>query len=178
MNSRPVYIGIISICIVVISVSLYYILGGFDKQEIYFFPGTTRTVVGKEYFLPDDEDTFYAKMDSAKADLLEGILKGKLTAVIYDDEWKTRDSLHCFIGSSQDSVQGVVRLPAGYDYRQFATERIYKLFVTQSQWIRPLPEENEELLTVKSIEEGEVLQPVTFELYFRDGSFSVEKWVK
>ena len=147
-------------------------------MEVYFFGGTDRTVIGKEYFIPDDKKDFYIKMDSAKADLLSGMLKGKLTAVIYQDEWRERDSLHCFIGASQDSVKGVVRLPAGYEYKQFSTDRIYKIFITQSGWVIPSPKSIEETLEVKSIEEGEVLQPITFELYYEDGSLSVEKWVR
>lgn len=178
MNSRNTYTGIIVICLAVIFTSLYFILGGFDKIEVYFFPGTDRTMIGKEYFIPDDNKAFRAKMDSAKSDMLKGILKGKLAAVIYQDEWQEKDSLHCFIGVAQDSVQGVVRLPAGYDYAQFSTDRIYKIFITQSGWVIPSPATIEEILEVKSIEEGEVLQPFTFELYYEDNSMSVEKWVK
>lgn len=178
MKSGTIYIGVISVCIIIISISMYYVLGGFDRVEVYFFPGTDRTVIGKEYFIPDDNKTFSAKMDSAKADLLKGVLKGKLTAVMYQDEWKDRDSLHCFIGTSRDSVQDVVRLPAGYEYQQFSTHRIYKIFITQSGWVIPSPKTLEQKLEVRSIKEGEVLQPLTFEIYYEDGSFSVEKWVK
>ncbi len=147
-------------------------------MEVYYFEGINRTVIGKEYFLPDDNKTFREKMDSIRMDLTAGILKGKLAAVIYQDEWNESDSLHCFVGVAQDSVKGVVRLPSGYEYQQFETSRIYKVFMTQSRWVIPSPESIEEVLTVKSIEQGEVLQPITFELYYEDGSFSVEKWVR
>ena len=89
-----------------------------------------------------------------------------------------KDSIHCFIGASRDSIQGLVRIPAGYLYKQFTTDKVYKIFMTKSGWVRPLPETIEEIMKVRSIEEGEVLQPLTFELYYEDGSFSVEKWVK
>ena len=179
MSSKTLYLIVIVVCLSVVSAGIYFILGGFEETEVYFFDGTDRMVIGKEHFLKNDKKSFYAEMDSAKADLLSGVLKGKLTAVIYQDEWQEKDSLHCFIGVAQDSVKGgVVRLPAGYDYRQFSTDRIYKIFVTQSMWVVPSPKTLEETLQVRSIEEGEVLQPVTFELYYEDGSFSVEKWVK
>lgn len=178
MSSRTLYLIIIIVCLSVVSVGVYFILGGFEETEVYFFDGTERTVIGKEHFLKNDKDSFYAEMDSAKADLMSGVLKGKLTAVIYQDEWQEKDSLHCFIGVAQDSVKGMLRLPAGYNYKQFSTPRIYKIFVTQSRWVVPSPKTLEEVLEVRSIEEGEVLQPITFELYYEDGSFSVEKWVK
>ncbi|MBC6401965.1 MAG: hypothetical protein GDA37_13355 [Ekhidna sp.] len=75
-------------------------------------------------------------------------------------------------------IKGVARIPAGFDYRQYRTEKIYKIFITQSDWIRPTPESIEEMMLIKSIEEGEVLKPYTFELYYQDGSFSVEKWIQ
>jgi len=178
MKSRIPYIVVIIICLTIISIGTYYVLGGFDKTEVYFFEGTERTVIGKEHFIPDDRKSFEMVMDSAKADLLKGLLKGKLTAVIFQDEWQERDSIHCFIGTAQDSIKGVVRLPVDYEYQKFSTNRIYKIFVTQSMWVVPSPEKIEEIMGVKSIEEGEVLQPITFELYYEDGSFSVEKWVK
>jgi len=178
MKSRTPYLVVIVICVIIISVGIYFVLGGFDETEVYFFEGTERTVIGKEYFIKDDRKDFYAIMDSAKAELLKGVLKGKLTAVIYQDEWQERDSIHCFVGTAQDSVKGVVRLPIEYEYKKFSTDRIYKIFVTQSMWVVPSPEKMEEIMEVKSVEEGEVLQPITFELYYEDGSFSVEKWIR
>ncbi len=175
---RSFYTVIIVVCILIISVGVYYLLGGFDPIRIYYFAGTNRTVIGKEYYLPDQRKDFWEKLDSAKADLLDGTIKGNLVAVVYQDEWTDRDSIHCFIGASQDSTQGVLRIPAGYEYKQFETERIYKVFMTQNRWIQPTPGTIEEIMEVKSIEEGEVLQPYSFELYYRDGSSSVEKWVK
>ncbi|MBC6410877.1 MAG: hypothetical protein GDA42_10565 [Ekhidna sp.] len=174
---KAIYIVMIVTSLSIISGSLYYILGGFDPVKIYFFDGTTRTVIGREYILPDDNKYFQQQMDIAKADLSAGNLKGMLTAVIYRDE-NLQDSIRYFIGASQDSIKGVARIPAGFDYRQYRTEKIYKIFITQSDWIRPTPESIEEMMLIKSIEEGEVLKPYTFELYYQDGSFSVEKWIQ
>jgi len=176
-RASVIYIVIIVISLSIISGSLYYLLGGFDPVEIYFFNGMTRTVIGREYILPDDNKHFRQQMDSTKADLSDGILKGTLTAVVYSDE-DLQDSIRYFIGASQDSIKGVARVPAGFDYRQYRTKRIYKLFITQSDWVSPTPQKIEELMLIKSIEEGEILKTYTFELYYEDGSRSVEKWVK
>ena len=144
-KAKTLYFVIIAVCLSAISAGVYFILGGFDPVEIYFFNGTTRTVIGREYILADDNKYFQQQMDSAKADLLRGNLTGMLTAVVYQDE-DLKDSIRYFIGASQDSIEGVVRVPAGFDYRQYRTERIYKIFVTQSGWVSPTPEEIEEEL--------------------------------
>ncbi|MEM7298066.1 MAG: hypothetical protein AAF391_07350, partial [Bacteroidota bacterium] len=83
-----------------------------------------------------------------------------------------------FIGASQDDINGVVRMPAGYQYKHFKTDRIYRIFITQHPLVMPTPDEIEQMMEIKAIEEGELLQPVTFELYYEDNSLSVEKWVK
>ncbi len=152
-------------------------MGGFNPIEIYFFDGTTRTVIGKEYVLPNGNEHFKEKMDSAKADILNGNLKGKLTAVIYP-KGESEDSSRYFIGVAQDSIVGIIRIPAEFDYRQFKTDRIYKIFITQSSWVAPAPHEIEEMMELRAIEEGEMLKPYTFEIYYEDGSFSIEKWVR
>ncbi|MEM6644310.1 MAG: hypothetical protein AAF616_15130 [Bacteroidota bacterium] len=177
-KAKKTYLAIITLCLLTIGFSFYYILGGFDEVQVYFFRGMERTVIGKEFVIKNDHKAFTSQMDSVKEDFMNGVLKGKLTALIYQDEWQEKDSLHCFLGVSQDSTSGVVRLPAGYEYRKFSTDRIYKTFISQSVWVAPSPASIEEMMEVKSIEEGEVLQPITFEIYYRDGSRSIEKWVK
>ena len=172
---KTIYIGIFIFFF--LTLSFYFILGGFDPVEIRFFNGTTRTVIGREYVLPDGNKYFQQQMDSLKTSLLEKNLSGILTAVVYQNE-DLKDSIRYFLGAAQDSTKGVPRVPAGFDYRQYHTDRVYRIFVKQSNWTHPTPEKIEELMNAESIKEGETLEPYTFELYYEDGSFSIEKWVK
>ncbi|MEM6735942.1 MAG: hypothetical protein AAGC64_04240 [Bacteroidota bacterium] len=177
-NARSIYWGIIVIGLIIVSGGIYYLLDGFDPVKVYFFNGATRTVIGKEYYIPNDHKIFRTKMDSATIDLENETLKGKLTTVVYQDQWINKDSIHCFIGASQDSIKEALRIPPGYDCKKFSTNRIYRIFITQNQWTQPTPETIEEIMAIKSMEEGDVFQPLTFELYHRDKSLHVEKWVK
>lgn len=180
-RAKYLYLSVIILCLVIISGCIYYVLGGFDPVEVYLFDGPAeRTVIGKEYFLPanDNSKEYNERMTEAWQDIQNGTLKGQLTSVIYVNDTLSKDSIHCFIGASFEEIKGVMRMPSGYEYRQFTTNRIYKIFVTQHALARPTPEENEQLMQVRSIEEGEVLQPYTFELYYEDNSLSIEKWVK
>lgn len=175
-RQKYIYLSIIVVCLIIISTSIYYVLGGFEKVEIFFFEGTSRAVIGKEHYMSNRN--FRQKMDSARIDIQEGKLKGMLTAVLYQSDTIPQDSILCFIGASQDDINGVVRMPAGYQYKHFKTDRIYKIFISQHPLVMPKPEEIEQMMEIKAIEEGELLQPVTFELYYEDNSLSVEKWVK
>ena len=177
-RTKYIYLIIIAVCVLIISTSIYYMLGGFDPIKIYFFEGTSKAVIGKEFLIPNDRKIFFKKMDSARMDIQSGKLKGELTAVIYENDYLSEDSIQCFIGASQNAVKNVVRIPAGFKYRQYTTEKVYKIFITQHPLIQPIPGKIEEMMKVRSIQEGEVLQPITFELYYEDGSSSIEKWVK
>lgn len=177
-NSKSLYLFVIVFCLVLISSGIYYLLGGFKKLEVYFFDGSERTVIGKEFFIRDGNKDFNTKMDSVALAIKSGTLKGDLTAVIYDDDWKERDSLHVFIGAAQHNASGIMQIPAGYTYKEFSSSRVYKVFISQNGWVRPSTDEVEEVLEIKAIEEGEVFQPITFEVYFQDGSFNVEKWIE
>ena len=101
-----------------------------------------------------------------------------LTYIEFENDTIGEDSVHYFVGASIDEVNNVVMLPAGYDYKEFKTDKIFKVFITQHTLVRPTPDEIDEIMEVKAIEEGVVLQPISFELYYKDNSLSVEYWAK
>ena len=170
--------AIIIVCLIIIAWSTYYTLGGFDPVEIFVMEGKERTVIGKEYIEKYDYDGFDKKMKETRAAIDSGRLKGMLTVVFFENDTIGEDSVHYFLGASKDEVKNVVMLPAGYDYREFKTDKVFKAFMTQHPLVRPNPDEMNELMEVKAIEEGEVLQPISFELYYQDNSLSVEYWAK
>ena len=172
------YSVIIVLCLIIIAWSTYYTLGGFDPVEIFIMEGKERTVIGKEYIEKYRLADFDIRMLETRAAIDSGRLNGMLTVVFFKNETIGSDSVHYFIGASVDEVKDVFRLPAGYDFREFKSEKIFKIFITQHWLVQPLPEEIEELMQIKSIEEGEVLTPFWFEMYYEDESLSVEYWAK
>ena len=172
------YSVIIVLCLIIIAWSTYYTLGGFDPVEIFIMEGKERTVIGKEYIEKYRLADFDIRMLETRTAIDSGRLNGMLTVVFFKNETIGSDSVHYFIGASVDEVKDVFRLPAGYDFREFKSEKIFKIFITQHWLVQPLREEIEELMQIKSIEEGEVLTPFWFEMYYEDESLSVEYWAK
>ena len=177
-RAKQLYLAIIIVCLIIIAWSTYYTLGGFDPVEIYVMEGKERTVIGKEYIEKYRPSEFGLKMQQTKAEIDSGKLKGMLTVVFFENDTIGDDSVHYFLGASRDEIKDVLQLPAGYSYKEFRTDKVLKIFMTQHVLVRPTPEEIGELMQVKSIEEGAVLQPYSFELYYPDQSFSVEYWAR
>ena len=140
--------------------------------------GKQRTVIGNEYIEKYRPSDFDEKMKAMRAEINSGTLDGMLTVVFYENDTIGKDSIHYFLGASTDQVSDVLKLPAGYDYKEFRTDKVFKMFMTQHPLVRPNPNEVAEIVEVKAIEEGEILQPYSFELYYPDESLSVEYWAK
>lgn len=177
-RAKQLYLVIIVICLMVIAWSTYYTLGGFDPVEIFVLDAKERTVIGKEYIDKYRPSDFDMRMRETKAEIDSGRLKGMLTVIFFENETIGKDSVHYFIGASNEEIKNVLRLPAGYSYKEFRTTKVFKVFMTQHVLVRPTPEKIAEMVQVKSIEEGVVLQPMSFELYYPDRSFSVEYWAR
>lgn len=172
------YLTVIIILLLALVTSIYYTLGGFDPVEVFVMEDKERTVIGIEYVEKYDFEAFDFRMRETRSAIDSGRLEGMLTVVFYRDEKLGKDSVHYFLGASVDQVNDVIRLPAGYDYREFKTDKVFKVFLSQNRLVRPLPEEIEQLIKLKAVEEGRELQPYSFELYYKDESLSVEHWAK
>lgn len=177
-RAKQIYLFIIVFCLVIIGIATYYSLGGFEKIEIYEFDGQERTVIGKEFIGKHNSPIYDSLMLATRGAILSGKLEGAMTVVYYPDAFDHNDSIKCFIGASLNEIKGIVRVPSKYDYREFKTEKVYKMFITQHPLVRPLPNEIASMFEVRSIEDGNVLQPFNFEVYYEDGSLSVEAWTR
>ena len=71
-NSKNLYLLVIIFCLLLTSSGVYYLLGGFKKMEVYFFDGSERTVIGKEFFIRDGNKHFSTKMDSVALAIQSG----------------------------------------------------------------------------------------------------------
>ncbi|MEO9482653.1 MAG: hypothetical protein ABJG47_04380 [Ekhidna sp.] len=177
-RTKQLYLVIIIACLIIIAWSTYYTLGGFEPVEIYVMEVKERTVIGKEYIEKYHYADFSDRIEAAKIEVDSGRLKGMLTVIFFQNDTIGIDSAHYFIGASQDEIKDVLRVPAGYSYKEFRANKVFKIFMTQHELVRPRPEKVAELVQVKAIEEGAVLQPFSFELYYPDRSFSVEYWAR
>lgn len=178
IRAKIIYSVIIATLLGILIWSTYYTLGGFDPVEIFVTKGAERTVIGREYIEKYNYETFDQRVREAMADIDSNRLKGKLAVVFFENDTIGQDSIHYFIGAYRDEIKSVVRLPSGYDYKEFRASTVLKVFLAQHWLVRPSPEDIHELVQVRAIEEGVVLQPYWFELYYEDMTLSVEYWAQ
>lgn len=155
----------------------YYSLGGFDELQVFSFEGAERTVIGRHFVGREPSEEIEQIVLETKEMVENGRLKGQFTMVIYQDETLGEDSVHYFIGASFDEIRNILELPSGFTYEEFKTNKIYRVFITQHPLVRPFPDEVQSMIEVRSIEDGEVLSPYTFDIYYEDGSLRTEGWV-
>ena len=177
-RAKQVYLVIIVICLIIISYATYYSLGGFDKIEVFVFDGANRTVIGKHYIGKYQPQQVQDILKATKVLIDNGKLKGQIALVEYQNDTIGSDSTHLFIGASFDAIRGILEIPAGFTYQEYETNKIYRVFITQHPFVRPLPSEIRSMMEVRSIEDGQVLVPYTFDLYYSDGSWCTEAWVR
>ncbi len=177
-RAKWIYITIIVACLGITLVATYYSLGGFDKLEVYAFEGSSRTVIGQHYIGEAKSPDIRMLVDEVKEMVDNERLKGQFTLVEYFDDAISEDSIHLFIGASFEGIKNVLELPAGYTFEEFNTRKIYRAFITQHPLVRPYPAEIRSMMEVRAIEDGEVLAPFTFDIYYDDGSLRTESWVR
>ena len=177
-RAKFIYLAIIVVCLIILSTTVYYVLGGFDEIEVYSYDGGERTVIGKQYIGKFKPQELQKILVETKTMIDGGKLKGQLTLVDYQNDTIGEDSTHYFIGASFDEIRNVLELPAGFTYEEYRTPSIYRVFITQHPLIQPLPSTIRSLIEVRAIEDGLVLQPFTFDIYYEDGSLFTEGWVK
>jgi hypothetical protein len=97
---KILYLSIIFVSLIIISGSVYYLLGGFEPVKIYELEGVERAVLGREYLGKYDAQVLDSLMRSSREDIQKGKVKGRLTLVDY--HMPSEDSVHFFIGASTD----------------------------------------------------------------------------
>lgn len=177
-RTKAIYLTIIVTLLLLVSGLTYYGLGGFDELEVYEFEGGERTVIGKHYIGRFTNKETRAFMLEARELIESEQLKGKLTLIEYQNDTIGSDSTHFFIGASFDEIRGILEIPTGFTYEEFRTDKIYRVFITQHVLVSPSPTQIRGMMEVEAINDGKVLEPFTFDLYYEDGSWCTEGWTK
>ncbi len=177
-RARWLYLSIIIFCLTVIVFTTYYTLGGFDESQVYVFEGGSRTVIGKQFIGDAGSSQIDELVQEARALIDNGRLTGQFVLVEYQNDTIGEDSVHLYIGAALEEIRNVLEIPSGYSYEEFTTDKIYRVFITQHPLVRPFPAEIRSLIEVRAIQEGEVLAPYTFDIYYDDGSLRTEAWVR
>ncbi len=136
---KYVYLGIIFLCIVIMSFCVYYFLGGFDPIEIKETNGTTFSVMGKAYkgkfYRSDSLNKIYDEINDM---LINQNYEGDFAEVSFLNTGITDEEVDLYLGILfyGDAIQ----VPAGFTVRDFKSERVLYTRFTNYHQVRPGPE--------------------------------------
>ena len=175
-GKRIIYLLLIVLFLGVIVTSVYYLLGGFEKVEVYQLNPINRTVVGKQF---DTHYTDEAPIEFGKycRSLIEqGDIEGILTIINYQPDTLSPKQTSRFIGISLK--EDMAEIPQGFEIREMVSEERFAVFLSMHVLVQPRPHTIEKMLREKAAASGFELDDFFVELRYLDNSLSVEGWVK
>jgi hypothetical protein len=162
--------------IVGIAISIYSLLGGFDKIEIAQSTNNIYSIVGKwvegERMHQVERKTFNEMRDL----VIEGKFKGELCMIDYPSDTLGENEIKRFIGVLLENDE-VTAIPSGYQVLEIETRRSYKTALTMHPLVMPNSEKIDQALRNYARENfSDSLQRVSMEIYYPDNSVLIEKF--
>ena len=170
------YIGIIVISMVIITASVYYLLGGTDKVEVFQLPAEQKIIVGKAFQGRPTDPTIERNFLAARRLLLDSAIIGTLTIVDYKSDTLENNEVSFFIGIA--IKDRMVEVPEGFEVRKFSTQQKFALFLSMHPLVRPTSKKIEQMLTSTADSAGYDLKNFFIELHYYDDSMSVEAYAR
>jgi len=163
---------LIAVLLTVIGSSIYYLLGGFDKVEVYEVPAERKNIVGKYfkgyYAHPDLELIWNESLEQLK----NGSLTGEMAVVNYQNDSLDNDEVEQFIGIALSG--GMAEIPSGFEVLEIEMDKKLAVFLGMHPLVRPNPITIEKMFNAFAQENGLSPKPMTVELHFEDNSMSIE----
>ncbi len=173
---KGLWIGLITVLLVIIGSSIYYLLGGFKEVVVYELQGERRNIVGKYfkgyYAHPELEDIW----NECRNRIQGGSLTGNLAVVNYQNDSLDNDEVEQFIGVALEG--GMAEIPSNFEVLELVSERKLAVFLSMHPLVRPNPIRIERLFAAYAEENGLELEASTLEVHFADNSMTVESQVR
>ncbi|MEM9327936.1 MAG: hypothetical protein AAGA85_19885 [Bacteroidota bacterium] len=171
-KQKALYGAVIAVLLFVIGLSVYYLIGGFEKVTILYQEGERRSVVGKYYkgyyAHPDLEDLWEASRELVR----QRAIPGQLAVVNYDNDSLDNDEVEQFIGVMIEG--GMAEVPPDFEVLEIDMTHQLRVFLPMHPMVRPRPRKMERMLAEFANANGYVLADHTLELHFEDNSMILE----
>ncbi|MCV9388728.1 hypothetical protein [Reichenbachiella ulvae] len=162
--------------IIGIALSIYSLLGGYDKIEIAQSTNNVYSVVGKwvegERMHQVERETFNEMRDL----VINEKFKGELCMIDYPSDTLGENEIKRFIGVLLDGEE-VTAIPSGFTVLEISTRRSYKTALAMHPLVMPNSEKIDQALRSYAKENfGDSLQSLSMEIYYPDNSVLIEKF--
>lgn len=164
------------VSLVVILMSVYYYMGGFDEVKTYKSDGSNYAIVGKwlrgEVARKEEAVLFNEVRDK----LIRNKLSGTLCMVDYASDTLTKGEINRFVGILLNNT--VSAIPSGYTVLELSDSVTFRAALTMHPLVMPNSRKVRQLLETHAARENEVLDSFTIEHYYVDNSVMVEVFTR
>jgi hypothetical protein len=143
-TSRIFYGSLIVVFITIISLSIYYLLGGYNEMKLYRAEPENRVLFGK--FFDTVHDSQFASHGSKCRQMIEeGSINGRLTVMLYPNDSLKDSELDRFVGIS--TTEEMVEVPSDFEIIEIdLPERIVLEMADMHLLVQPRPDKVEEMI--------------------------------
>lgn len=166
------YLSLITVLLVIIGYSSYYLLGGFERKEVSRGGPVKRNIVGK-YFKGFYKHPDLEKIWVENRELLEsGAIPGTLAVITYKNDSLDRDVVEQFIGIAIEG--GMAEIPMGFEVNELRMDERLLIALVMHPLVRPSPRTVADMFDDFAAKEVDKLGNYTLELHYKDNSMLVE----
>lgn len=156
-----------------VSLILYYILGGFKPVVYSVIPGGKYIIIGKEYIGVNNSNTLETLFTEVKEKINTSFTDGTLT-IVYDDEKYDAEynQVGYFIGIYVQETPSAI--PDGYTLREYGPSKTIRAVINSHNLVMPKPDNVRQKAIELAEAEGMKLSNYSLEKYFDNGTLEVD----
>lgn len=176
VNKKYLYWAISLVFIGGILISIYAILGGFDKIQLAQSNNNVYSIAGK-YVQGHRMHIEEGKIFKEVRDLIQSEkIKGELCMIDYESDTLESDEINRFIGVLLDDE--ITAIPSKFQVIALTSARSYKAALTMHPLVMPNTDKVKQALVDYAALQQDSLQDLSLEVYYTDNSVLVERFAK
>ena len=176
IQKRNIYWAISFVSLLFISISSYYLLGGFDDYKVTGSSNNHYTIAGRWVSglgVYQEEQDAFEEMGQL---ILDDKLQGVLCLIDFQPDSLERHEVHRFVGVLME--EDVFLIPKGLDVYEIKSETSFMVPLTMHPLVMPNTKTVQEKIFSYADSAGYHLKNFTLERFYQDESVLVEMFAK
>lgn len=173
-KTRILYGGLIALFISIISLCVYYLLGGFNETSLYKAGPTNQLLLGKYFDTVHDPD--FSTHGAKCRELIEsGSINGRLAVMIYPVDTIRDSEIDRFVGIATN--EDMAEIPSDFEIRELNLSGSVVLEIKDMHLlVQPRPDKIEKMIRDFAAEQRLQLTNYYLIYYGKDHSETIIEW--
>ena len=171
-RKKYIYWLVSFVSLMIILLSIYYLLGGFDSVRIERIESGRYSVVGKWVkgsAVRKEESELFSELKQLRQ---SGTVEGELCLIDFQNDTLTNHEVVHFMGILL--MSDVFKMPQGYEVFEIDAKSTYMAALSMHPLVMPNTGKAQALLEETAAKDSVILDPMTLEIYYEDNSVMVQ----